>query len=140
MADFFERTETLAQMVGDGDLVGHFSVNKIYAVNQHEQGWLNFMGRYGPKKIRRYHNGGGPKFVEAPLLANFEGYYENLGDAVLKGTLPEAMRENLEDQDDNLQWAAPEDSGDLKDSGAYSVIDDGSVVFSKLSSVPYERE
>lgn len=140
MADFFERTGALAEMVGDGNLVGHFSVNRIYAVNMHEQGWRNFMGRYGPKEIKRYHQGGGPKFVEGPLKANYPAYYQNLADAALKGKLLEAMKENVEDQDDQLQVAAPEREGDLKRSGAWRVLDDGKLVFSKESAVPYEDE
>ena len=30
-----------------------------YIIPMHERGWLNFMGRYGPKRIEKYHGGGG---------------------------------------------------------------------------------
>lgn len=35
MSDFFERTSALKEMVGDDELVGEFSVAKVYAAAQH---------------------------------------------------------------------------------------------------------
>ena len=142
MADFLTRTKVLEDMVGHGDLVGEFAVEKVYAAVQHEGQWADYMGRFGPKEIRRHTNGRPvpSKFVEAPLKANYLDYYQNLADGVLDGTLVERMKENAEDQDDQLQVYAPEDSGDLKRAGSCKVFDGGEIAHSKDSAVPYESE
>jgi hypothetical protein len=129
--DFFERTDELAAMVGDGDLVGHFRVDQEYAAVQHEGGWLNFMGRYGAKRIKRHTDGQAPpsKFVENPLKENYERYYQNLADGVLDGTLIERMAENVEDQDRELRLRAPKLTTALSKSGSPSVTSEGDLVY-----------
>lgn len=142
MADFFERTSALADMVGDGDLTGTFAVEKVYAAVQHEGGWLNHMGRNGPVKIKKHTDGGKPprKFVEDPLKRNYAGYYQHLADSVLNGTIRDAMKDNMKHQDRELKASAPELSGSLKNSGSYTVTDNGRVVARKLSIEPYEGD
>lgn len=119
MADgsFFQGVEELKEMVGDGVLKGTLTVDTPYAFNQHERHWINYMGRYGYKRINQYHGGGGEGFVEEPLMENYPRYYQNLADAVLEGTLREAMADNVEDMNDQLKTYAPEKSGNLKKSG-----------------------
>lgn len=56
-----------------------------YIIPMHERGWLNFMGRYGPKKIEHYHGGGGEKFLERPFLENKPRYSAALRNAAKKG-------------------------------------------------------
>jgi len=56
-----------------------------YIIPMHERGWLNFMGRYGPKRIEKYHHGGGEKFLERPWLENKPRYSAALNNAVKRG-------------------------------------------------------
>jgi hypothetical protein len=56
-----------------------------YIIVQHEKGWLNFMGEYGPKDIERYHGGGGEKFLERPWLENKARYQRAIAGAVRRG-------------------------------------------------------
>jgi hypothetical protein len=56
-----------------------------YIIPMHERGWLNFMGRYGPKRIEKYHGGGGEKFLERPWLENKPRYSAALNNAVKRG-------------------------------------------------------
>ena len=135
---FFARTDQLAEMVGDGVLKGEFAANKIYAVNMHEKGWRNFLGYLGPKEIERYHRGGGPKFVENVIKERFPEFYQRIALAVLRGELEEEMESIMRDFDVELKRRAPVDSGDLRDSGTYTVYDGERVAAHKPSSVPYE--
>ena len=135
---FFARTDQLVEMVGDGVLKGEFAANKVYAVNMHEKGWRNFLGYLGPKEIERYHRGGGPKFVENVIKERFPEFYQRLALATLNGELEEKMESIMQDFDAELKRRAPVDSGDLRDSGTYTVYDGERVAAYKPSSVPYE--
>jgi hypothetical protein len=137
VADFFKRTTELKQMVGQGKLKGEFAANKIYAVNQHERGWLNHMGRNGPVQIRQQNQGGG-KFVEDAWKQMWQDWMEDFADATLKGTLPHAMEGAMKDFDEFLKERAPVDKGNLRNSGTYSVYDQGVVVAHKESGTSYE--
>jgi hypothetical protein len=138
--DFFERTSLLKDMVGDGRLTGEFAVNKVYAAVQHEKGWRNYLGAYGPKDIEVYHRGGGPKFVETPLKENYPLYYKHLANGVLEGKVREHMQDAVEDLDAELQVHAPERDGELKRAGTYTVRDDGAIFAHKPPETPYEVE
>ena len=140
MADFFEKTEELAQMVGDGRLEGEFAVNKVYAAVQHEKGWRNYLGFMGPKDIEHYHRGGGPKFVENPLKENYPVYYQDLADGVLSGRVREKMEDAMQDLDRELQERAPERDGELKRAGTYTVRDGAAIFAHKAPETPYEVE
>lgn len=140
MADFFTRTEELERMVGNGNLRGEFAANRVYAVNQHEKGWLNFMGRYGPKAIKNQRQGG-PKFVENAAKEMWPDWMDDFADAALKGILTEAMEGAMRDYDDYLKENAPiaqEDGGALRNSGTYTVYDNEVPVRRKESAVPYK--
>jgi hypothetical protein len=138
--DFFARTEQLMQMVGEDELVGEFRVDRVYAVVQHERGWRNYLGAYGPKSIEVYHQGGGSKFVEAPLKENYVMYFERMANGLLKGAVREEMESAMEDMHDELQVRAPERDGELKKSGNYTVTDDGNVFARREPEAPYEDE
>lgn len=57
-----------------------------YLLVQHEGGWENFMGKYGPKRIENYTTPNtGPKFLEAPWLENKPRYQVAIKDAVKRG-------------------------------------------------------
>ncbi len=137
MADFFARTKQLEQMVGKGNLMGVFAADKVYAVNQHEKGWLSFMGTGQAKAIRQQHQGGG-KFVEDAWKEMWMDWYEDMADATLKGTLPNAMERAMKDFDEYLKERAPIDEGDLRNSGTYTVYDNGTPVAHKPSGTTYE--
>ena len=120
--DFFERMQALSDDVGDGDLVGSVSFHTVYAWNQHEMRWINFMGRYGPKPILHYHHGGGEKYLERPFFANASGYMQHLADAVfLPNGLHSAMETNMKELAGESAEAAPIDSGDLRASVEFDV-------------------
>jgi hypothetical protein len=137
VADFFTRTKELEEMVGKGTLKGEFGANRIYAVNQHEKNWQNFMGRYGYKEIRN-QNQGGPKFVENAWKEMWMDWYEDFADAALKGTLNQVMERAMRDFDNYLKERAPVRDNKLRQSGEYTVYDGGRVVAKKESQVPYE--
>lgn len=57
-----------------------------YLLVQHEGGWENFMGQYGPKQIENYTTPGtGPKFLEGPFLENKPRYKQAMRSAARKG-------------------------------------------------------
>lgn len=54
-----------------------------YIIVQHEGGWRNFMGRYGPKAIENYTTPGtGAKFLERPFLENKPRYKKAIREAI----------------------------------------------------------
>lgn len=131
---FGTRTRELEEMVGDGELIGHFVVNGgPRTVPLHEGFWSDYMGEFGYKKIRNY-NDGGPRFVSGPLQERHPMHYQNLADGVLDGTVREKMAENMEDMDEQLSVRAPIEYGALRQSGNRTVVDDGDV----FSHVPQE--
>lgn len=141
MGSFSARTRQLGEQVGEGDLTGSVTVDQPYAVNQHEMGWLNFMGRYGPKPIRRYHRGGGAKFLEAPLMEKGPTeYMQRLANRALDpGGLVEAMVENMEDLCDEVHERAPRDRDVLRDSASPKVTDGGTVAYERPPRAARER-
>lgn len=136
MGDFFERTGLLADMVGDGDLSGSFSVHGgPRTVPLHEGFWRNYRGTEGFKRIRNY-NQGGPKFVEGPLKERFELHYGDMAKVVLEGGVREAMERSMEDMDDQLEVRAPIEFGALRKSGSHTVVDNGNVYSHKPPEAP----
>jgi hypothetical protein len=139
MSDFFARTEMLAKQVGNGTLKGEFAANREYAVNQHERGWVNYMGKHGPKEILQYHNGGGQKFVESVWKEKWPSWMQNIASDVLDRGAVLAVRDAMEDFDEGLKTRAPLEDGDLRRSGTYTVMDDGTEVAHKESETDYEK-
>ena len=57
-----------------------------YLLVQHEGGWLNYRGEYGPKRIENYTTPGtGPKFLESPFAENKDNYKRRLRAAAKRG-------------------------------------------------------
>jgi hypothetical protein len=57
-----------------------------YLLVQHEGGWENFMGEYGPKRIENYTTPGtGPKFLENPWTQNKAQYKRRSQQAARRG-------------------------------------------------------
>lgn len=56
-----------------------------YIIPQHEGGWQNFMGRYGPVRIRNHPHGGESKFLERTSLENKARYVAAIRGAVKRG-------------------------------------------------------
>jgi hypothetical protein len=128
MGTFFAGCDLLRENVGDGDLVGTVEVNQHYALEQHE----NF-GYIHPR-------GGGPKYLSQPLEENSAGYLQELGEAVLGGSLVAAMIENMEDLSSHLDPAAPIDEDPnyfrLRRSGNPKVTDQGAEVYNRPPEDP----
>jgi hypothetical protein len=137
MADFFARTKQLEEMVGKGTLKGEFAANRIYAAVQHERGWKNFMGTGTPKEIRQYHQGGGQKFVESVVAEKWQGWMMDIAAETLHRGPQSAVIDAMHDLDEGLKQRAPLEDGDLRNSGTYTVKDNGRVIADKPSEVPY---
>lgn len=57
-----------------------------YLLVQHEGGWENFMGEYGPKRIEHYTTAGsGSKFLENPWTESLPANKRRVRDAVRRG-------------------------------------------------------
>lgn len=57
-----------------------------YLLVQHEGGWKNYRGQYGPLRISDYTTPGtGPKFLEKPWLAMKPRAIQRVRDAVQRG-------------------------------------------------------
>lgn len=118
--DFRQRTNELLNRVGDGDLEGRVEVNQVYAKYQHERLDL------------RHPGGGGPKYLETPLMENARGYVQELADHVTDPNgLRQAMERNMEDLSQEVFENAPFEFGDLRASGHPTVEDGGTVVYDR---------
>lgn len=139
MASFAERVDVLKQLVGDGDLAGQVDFDQVYAYNQHEGGWLDFMGKYGPKRIHDHPGGGHSKFLTTALTHNALFGVQRLADHVLddeEGSLIRAMADNAEKIAADASAGAPIEFGDLKESDHPRVYDDGILVYDRPPGVP----
>lgn len=140
---FFEKSEELLGMVGNGDLQGKTVVDQPYAWNQHEGRWIDFMGRYGAKTIDSHPQGGGPppsKFLENPLKERAGEFARRLGDHALEpGGLAGEMAAIQEDLCGEVKENAPRFSGRLGDSGSPSVYDDGALVYRRPPNATREE-
>lgn len=118
-SSFFERTDELKDLVGQGDLEGHLVVDQAYARVQHES--LDF----------KHVHGGTAKFVEKPLMEGYRHWYQRLADAFGDRPLNEAMIDNVEDFVVDAEVTTPVEFGDLAQSGHPSVTSDGEVVYDR---------
>lgn len=113
-------------------LEGKVEFDQVYAFNQHEGRWLNFMGRFGPKAMERGH----PKFVEQPLLGGSEGFMRTVADHLLEDGPIAGMIEDVETLADEASAEAPIEFGDLKASAHPTVTADGAIVYDRPPLVP----
>lgn len=138
-SSFFDRTDALMDVVGDGDLVGRTEVDQPYAWNQHEGRWINFIGKYGAKTIDGHPQGGGPppsKFLEDPVHERAEEFVRRLADAALEGRLVEEMASVQEDLVGEVFDRAPRLNDVLRDSGHPTVTDDAAPVYDRQPNEP----
>lgn len=119
VADFQSRISELSELVGGGDLVGKVVVDQVYAKYQHERLDL------------KHPSGGQVKYLEDPLYAKADSYLSDIADVVLEGGAANAMTQAMEDLAGAVEKAAPVDLGNLRESGAPSVTDDGSVHYDR---------
>lgn len=130
--DFFARTEELAEMVGDEDLVGTFAVDGGGRTVPLEAGyWRNHMGRNGRVDIRNY-NDGQPHAAQNSLEAS---YRESLGDiaaTILKTGPREGMERHVERVNNEFGTRAPRRTGSYRESTGRFVTDNGSPVFERF--------
>jgi hypothetical protein len=132
MRSFSEGIDALQELVGKGHLVGTVEFDQVYAVNQHEGDWVNFMGRYGPKAMEH----GRPKFLEQPLLEGATGFMQTVADHTLHDGPAAGMIEDVEKLADESSAEAPVEFGDLKGSAHPVVTSDGSVIYDRPPLIP----
>ena len=121
MADFFERIDMLAEMVGYGELAGMVRVDQIYAMAQHEHLDWN------------HPRGGQALYLQEPLMSNYRGYLEEYARTVLEDGGEPAMIAAMEDlaEDGGVATKAPVLYSNLRASGAPSVTSDGETVYDR---------
>jgi len=90
---------------GDGLLRGSVTIDQIYAHFQHER-----LDLHHPR-------GGGPKFLERPLMDNYRRYLEMVASDYLGEGADHGMARAMEDLSDAAELAAPWEFGDLMHSG-----------------------
>lgn len=129
---FGDGIDELHALVGRGHLQGTVEFDQVYAFNQHEGFWVDFLGRLGPKEMER----GRPHFLSGPLTAGADEMMHTVADHLLKDGALSAMVENVLKLAADSAAAAPVEFGDLADSAHPMVTDDGVVVFDQPPIVP----
>jgi hypothetical protein len=138
---FFERTEALQRLVGDGELTGVVTVDQPYAAPQHEGVWRS--GPLAGVRIRNHPKGGGPppsKYLETPIKENAQAYAERLAANVLNGRLSAEMVAITDDLIEEVAKRAPLDQGVLRGSGQATVYDQGRPVHHRPPKYPRMSE
>jgi hypothetical protein len=103
---FAERIEALRTLTGRGQrLTGTCTVSQVYAHRQHED-----LSYHHPR-------GGGPKYLEKPLMDGFRDYLSDYARTVLHDGGQPAMRRSMEHLSDQVELTAPREWGDLRRSG-----------------------
>jgi hypothetical protein len=129
MAKFADRIAELMERVGDGMLTGNVEVDQVYAQNQHES--LDF----------KHPRGGQAKYLEQPLMNNYERYLQSIADAVTSDpgepTVQDKMVEAVEDLAGvgGVATFAPVEHGYLRGSGHPSVTSEGETVYDRAPVV-----
>jgi len=110
-------------MVGSEKLTGTVTVDQVYAHYQHER--LNLV----------HPRGGGPKFLERPLMSHFRDYLDDYAKTVLHDGGQSAMKRSMEHLSDEVELSAPREWGDLMHSGHPSVGQGGRMIYDRLPKV-----
>lgn len=121
MADFFDRIDELAEMVGHGELVGRVEVDQLYAARQHnELSW-------------NHPRGGQALYLTEPLMNNFERYFEDIARTLLDAGPEPGMVRSVEDlaEEGGVATHAPVLYSNLRASGHPSVTSDGVTVYDR---------
>jgi len=116
---FSARIGELRRRVGGGKLAGTVEVDQVYARYQHER-----MDLHHPR-------GGGPKFLERPLMAGYRDYLGDYARTVLGDGGQPAMRRGAEHLSDQVELSAPAEFGDLRRSGHPTVTQGGRTVYDR---------
>jgi hypothetical protein len=121
VADFFERIDALAEMVGHGELTGMVEVSQIYAFAQHEH--LEY----------RHPRGGQALYLQEPLMSNYSRYLEDYARTVMEDGGEPAFIAAMEDlaEDGGVATRAPVLYSNLRASGHPSVTSDGETVYDR---------
>jgi hypothetical protein len=121
---FSERIDELRKTVGNGQkLSGSVVVDQIYAHYQHEG--LNL----------HHPRGGGPKFLEKPLMDGYRDYLGDYARTVLADGGQPAMKRSAEHLSDAVELTAPVEFSDLRQSGHPSVTLGGRTVYDREPKV-----
>lgn len=134
MADFFARTDALAQMVGDGNLQGIFTVDGgARTVPLEVGGW-----KTGPNAGKTMQNfttpGTGPHAVQNSLEATHEMSLQDMAKTTLVSGPREGMERHVERMQGEFERRAPRVTGEYSQSTARFVIDDGQPVYERYGS------
>lgn len=117
---FAERVDALRTLTGRGErLQGTVVVDQIYAHFQSEH-------------LELHHpRGGGPKFLERPLMDHYRNYLSDYARTVLHDGGQPAMRRSMEHLSDQVEITAPVEFTDLRRSGHPSVTLGGRTVYDR---------
>ena len=130
--DFQVGAEQLSELVGDGDLVGHFTVSAGGRTVPLEAGyWRNHAGGNGRVEIRNWTDGG-PHAVQNSLEATHRGSLQDAANAVLETGPQEAMERHTDRMQEEFERRAPRVTGSLHDSTGRVVTDDGQPVHERF--------
>jgi hypothetical protein len=117
---FSERIAELRHMAGDGQrLQGSVTVDQRYAHFQSEH-----MELHHPR-------GGGPKFLERPLMDNYRDYLSDYARTVLHDGGQPAMKRSMEHLSDQVEITAPVEWNDLRKSGHPTVTQGGRTIYDR---------
>jgi len=116
----------LADMVGDGELVGRVEVDQVYAHIQHES--LDY----------RHPRGGQAMYLREPLFANFRSYLQSIANSLLIDGGRRAMIRAMEDlaEEGGVATFAPIEFGFLRASGYPTVTDNGAKIYDRAPRSP----
>lgn len=122
---FADRIDELREMTQSrrGTVSALLTVDQVYAHYQHER-----MELHHPR-------GGGPKYLERPLMDHFSDYLRDYADTVLDDGGEPAMRRAAEHLSDEVESSAPREWGDLMMSGHPQVTVGGHVTYDRPPKV-----
>jgi hypothetical protein len=117
---FAERIDALRTLTGRGQrLTGTCTVDQVYAHFQSER-----LDLHHPR-------GGGPKFLERPLMQHYRDYLDDYAKTVLHDGGQPAMKRSVEHLSDQVEVTAPVEFTDLRRSGHPSVTQGGRTVYDR---------
>jgi hypothetical protein len=120
---FGARIDELRKSVGSEKLTAAVEVSQIYAHFQHER-----MDLHHPR-------GGGPKYLERPLMSHYRDYLDDYAKTVLRDGGQPAMKRSAEHLSDEVELNAPREWGDLLKSGHPTVEQGGRMIYDRAPKV-----
>ena len=125
MADFFTRTQALADMVGDGHLVGTFAVDGGKRTKPLEVGYWTSGPLAGVRMQDFTTPGTGPHAAQHSFEAVYERSLEDIARTTLEEGPKAGMARHVERVNDGFKRRAPRVTGQYSESTARIVTDDG---------------